>query len=382
MNREQIMARLAEIRSLLSGDLTNVDVDALQNEVNDLNAELATIEQRAAAARELRDRIANGGGTVIATSVTPASTPTNNVETRNTQEYMEAYARYIISGDPAECRSLLSVNAPAAQNGQVEVPDYVEDRIRTAWENDQLMRYISRSFVPGNLKIGFEISGSEAVIHEEGTDAPNEENLTLGYVTLVPKSIKKWIRISDEVMDLRGQAFIDYVYDELAYRIVQKAAAIVIAAILAAPQTSGANGPAVASVTSALNAATIVTAEGELSAEATNVVAIMHRKTRSALKAIQASSGSNVGDVFDDLPVVYTEALPAYAAATNGQAYMIVGDLSDGVRANFPNGDEIRFKFDDLTEAEADMVKVVGRMYAGIGVVAPLRFCKVLKAAS
>lgn len=105
----------------------------------------------------------------------------------------------------------------------------------------------------------------------------------------------------------------------------------------------------------------------------------MHRKTRAALKALQVTSGVNVGDVFDGLPVVYTDALPAYATATAGQAYMIVGDIADGIRANFPNGDDIKFKFDDLTEAEDDMVKIVGRMYAGIGVVAPLRFCKVLK---
>ena len=105
----------------------------------------------------------------------------------------------------------------------------------------------------------------------------------------------------------------------------------------------------------------------------------MNRKTRAALKAIQISSGLNVGDVFDGLDVVYVDALKPYATASAGEAYMIVGDIADGMRANFPNGDEIKFKFDDLTEAEADMVKVVGRMYAAIDVVAPLRFCKVLK---
>lgn len=383
MNIEQIVARLTEIRGILSGNLEGVDVDALNKEVNDLMAQKAELEARANSARETRDRIANmnvSTSNVIATPATPAS-EVETVETRNTREYMEAYARGIVSGDFSECRALLSVNANSetVTTGQVEVPDYVEERIRTAWENDEFMRRVSRSFLKGNLKIGFEVSGTEAVIHAEGTDAPNEETLVLGYVQLIPQTIKKWIRISDEVMDLKGQEFIDYVYDELAYRIVKKAVAISIAAILALPATSTATQPAVAAITEALGASTIVNAEAELTSEVGEVVAIMNRKTRAALKAIQISSGGNVGDVFDGLDVVYVDALKPYAEATAGEAYMIVGDIADGMRANFPNGDEIKFKFDDLTEAEADMVKVVGRMYAAIGVVAPLRFCKVLK---
>lgn len=383
MNIEQIVARLTEIRGILSGNLEGVDVDALNKEVNDLMAQKAELEARANSARETRDRIANmnvSASNVIATPATPAS-EVETVETRNTSEYMEAYARGIVSGDFSECRALLSVNANSetVTTGQVEVPDYVEERIRTAWENDEFMRRVSRSFLKGNLKIGFEVSGTEAVIHAEGTDAPNEETLVLGYVQLIPQTIKKWIRISDEVMDLKGQEFIDYVYDELAYRIVKKAVAIAIAAILALPATSTATQPAVAAITEALGASTIVNAEAELTSEVGEVVAIMNRKTRAALKAIQISSGGNVGDVFDGLDVVYVDALKPYAEASAGEAYMIVGDIADGMRANFPNGDEIKFKFDDLTEAEADMVKVVGRMYAAIGVVAPLRFCKVLK---
>ena len=37
-----------------------------------------------------------------------------------------------------------------------------------------------------------------------------------------PVSIKKWISISDEVVDLRGEAFLRYIYDEITYRIAKK----------------------------------------------------------------------------------------------------------------------------------------------------------------
>lgn len=296
---------------------------------------------------------------------------------RNTKEYIEAFARYIKTGDATECRSLLTENVGT---GTVVVPAIVENIVNTAWERDELMSRVRRTFIKGNLKVNFEISGTDAVVHTEGGNAVTEEELVLGKVTLVPANIKKWISISDEVYEMGGEAFLDYIYDELAYRIVKKMAAIVVTAITASPATSSATAPAVAALTQALGAGTIVAAEGLLSAEATDVVAIMNRGTWGALKAIQVTSGQNVGDVFDGLDVVFTDALDAYADASAGEAYMIVGDLK-GVTANFPAGDDIKYKFDDLTEATSDMIRVIGRVYAGIGVTAPFRFTQVKKAA-
>lgn len=376
MNYEAIIARLREIRSILDGDLSGVDVDALKTEADSLIEQKKQIEERAMAARTIRQRIANDGNANV---ISRMSAPESNdgIEIRNTQKYMEAYARGILTKDFSECRALLSMNAE--EGGQIAVPDYVEDRIRTAWERETLMSRVNRTFLPGNYVVGFEISGDEAQIHLEGDPAIEEEDLTLGVVTLVPKTVKKWVSVSDEVYNLRGQALIDYVYDELAYRIVKKAAQIAIQAILAMPQTSTATQPAVASLTMALQADTIVMAEAELTSEALDIVAIMNRKTRAALKALQATSGTNVGDVFDGLDVIYTDHLPAYATATSGQAYMIVGDPADGLAANFPNGDEIKYVFDEITGAQADLVKITGKQFASIGVVAPLRFAKVLK---
>ena len=242
------------------------------------------------------------------------------------------------------------------------------------------MNRVRKTFIKGNLKVNFEISGTDAVIHLEGDDAVDPETLVLGMVTLVPSNIKKWVPITDEVYEMTGEAFLDYIYDELAYRIVKKAAGIVIAAILASPATSSATAPAVAVLTQALGAGTIASAEALLSAEATDVVAIMNRGTWGALKAIQVTSGQNVGDVFDGLDVVFTDALDSYADASAGEAYMIVGDLK-GITANFPAGDDIKYKFDDLTEATSDMIRVIGRVYAAIGVTAPFRFTQVKKAA-
>ena len=61
--------------------------------------------------------------------------------------------------------------------------------------------------------------------------------------------------------------------------------------------------------------------------------------------------------------------------------YAIIGDLS-GAQVNYPEGDGVVIKYDDLSEAEADLVKVVGRQYAAHAVTACNRFTLIAKPAA
>ena len=83
-------------------------------------------------------------------------------------------------------------------------------------------------------------------------------------------------------------------------------------------------------------------------------------------------------DPFDGMSVLFNDTLYAAATATTGQAIAIVGDLK-GVRANFPNGYQPTFKYDDLSLAEKDLVKIVGRLPMGHDVVTSGRFCVIKK---
>ena len=300
-------------------------------------------------------------------------------EFRNSPEYIAAYAK-AIKGDDTDLRSLLTENAPT--NGQVPIPTFAEERIRTAWESDEILNRVGKTYVKGNLKIGFEISGSDAVIHVEGTAAPDEEELVLGVVELIPQSIKKWITISDEVLDMKDEEFIDYIYDELGHKIAKAAADIVVAKIKALPQTSSATTPAAAKITEAPSATTMVNAIANLSDEATNNVAIMNKLTWAAFKSITTGDGYPLADPFAGLVVLFNNSLKSYDAAAEGEVYAIVGDLATGFRANFPNGEEIRIKMDDLSLAEADLVKFVGRKYVALEAVAPGRFTLIAKPAA
>ncbi len=117
---------------------------------------------------------------------------------------------------------------------------------------------------------------------------------------------------------------------------------------------------------------------GQLSDEAANPVVMMNKATWSQFKAAQYAGSFDV-DPFEGLPVVFNNTITAFTAATTGVTYAIVGDLEQGALFNFPNGEGIDFKVDDLSQAEYDLVRIIGREFVGIGVVAPNAFVKIVK---
>lgn len=365
MTVEQIEARKAEIVTEL--DKPEADLDALQEEIRSLNAELEARKAAEAKKAEIRKAVANGAGRTVTKS------EAKKVEVRNTKEYIEAYARYIKTGRADECRALLTENV----SGSLPVPEIVEGFIRTAWERDGILSRIRRTYIRGNLKVPFELVASPAVEHVEGTTAVTEETLTLGIVELIPKNIKKMVKFSDEVMAMGGEEFLRYVYDEVTYQVFKELKAKMIGDVTGSPASSDADEVGVPRVDLAPSVTTIAKAAAYLSDEAENIVVIMNRLSEAAFLDAMAAGNFSV-DPWAGLPRLYTSALPAYSSASANAVYAIVGDLA-GLQANFPEGDDIVLKFDDLTEAEGDLVKVVGRIYAGHDVTGPGRLVNVRK---
>ena len=375
--KEMEMEQLIERRSAIATELDapEADLDALENEARAINEEIEARRQAEAQRAEIRAAVAAGAGEVTETIVEEKrENKMSEIEIRNSAEYINAYAEYIKSGDDTECRALLSENAT---NGTVAVPELVYDIVKTAWEKEGIMSRVRKSFLKGNLKVGFEISATGAVKHNEGV-AVDEETLVLGIVNLVPQSIKKWVSISDEALDLRGEAFLSYIYDELAYQIAKKAADDLVAAIIACGTVSTTTCPSVPVLKENLAIGTIANAMAKLSDQAGNPVIMMNKATYASFKNAQYAASYPV-DPFEGLPVVFNNTITAYSAATTGVTYAIVGDLGYGALANFPNGQEISFKYDDLTLAASDLVRVIGRQFIAEGVVAPDAFVKVTK---
>lgn len=376
MSVEELVAKDAELRKAIQD---SEDIEELRSFDADLKAIVEELERRKAEEAEkaeIRAAVANGAG-VVTEEITPEARAEEKTmeEVRSSKAYIDAYAEYIKSENDTECRALLTENV----SGSVPVPTFVEDLVRTAWEREGITSRVRKSYLKGNLKVGFEISGDPAVIHTEGAAAIDPENLVLGVVTLVPQSIKKVIQISDEAYDLRGEAFLRYIYDELTYRIAKLAADTLVADILACGTVSTTTVPGVPEITATTaSIGTVAAAIANLSDEAANPVIIMNKLTWGTFKAAQYAANYAI-DPFEGLDVVFNDSITAFDAATTGVAYMIVGDLEQGALMNFPNGEEITFKFDELSLKKQDLIEVLGRMYVGIGVVAPNAFVKVTK---
>ena len=372
ISAEECEARIAEIKNEMNDE--NADIEALSAEVDAIEERKNALIKEEESRKALADKVAKDVTAPIIEE-RKEDKKMENIEIRNTAEYIDAFAEYIKSGKDNECRALLTENV----SGSVPVPEFVYDIVKTAWEREGIMSRVKKAYIAGNLKVGFEVSSDGAVVHTEGDGEVDEENLVLGVVELVPASIKKWISVSDEVVDLRGEAFLRYVYDELAYQIAKKAADALVNLIVTAPASTTTTAIGVSTIdVASISADTIAQAMGKLSDEANNPVIIMNKATWSAFKAVQYANAYGV-DVFEGLTVLFNNTLPSFATASDSDVFAIVGDLEQGALANFPNGDGISFKYDDRTLMTSDLVRILGRQYVGLGIVAPGAFVNLVK---
>ena len=374
---KEIEERKAQI--LKEMEQEGADLDALKKEMDELRENAQQIREAAAKAEETRKAIASGAAGITVGETRNAEKAAKTVdEIRGSNEYVEAFARYLMSEDDRECRALLSENAPA--NGQVPVPTLVDPIIKTAWEKSEILSRVNKTGFKGNLKSAFERAADPAYEHTEGTTAITEEDLTLGIVELKPKNVKKFVRVSDEVIATGGEALVSYVYKELAHQIILKLTALAVADIAGASTSHSGSAVGIPKIAGAPDLSIVVEAEAELSDEAEDVVILINRKSSAAFHQAKVA-GNFAVDPYDGLTVLYTSALPAYSTASDNAVWMIVGDLN-GEHVNYPEGEGIITKWDDLSEAEADMVKVHGRQFAAHGVDKPGMFCNVKKAAA
>ena len=382
--KEEIEARKLELRDEIEAAEDVEKVEKLNREVEALVEEeqqLEEVQEEQEEAKDLEEQKS------IAKEIVVEERKEMKEEVRNSKNYINAYAEYVKEGLSKdytmgeEARALLTTNAT---DGVVAVPDMVDDIVKTAWEREEIVSLVRTISVKGNFQVQFEVSADGAVEHVEGDDPVDEENLILGIATLIPKSIKKWISVSDEVLDMKGEAFLNYVYDELTYRIAKKCADILVGKIAALPQSLVANAdgvydtPSAAKVTLAPAVGTVASAYANLSDEATDITIIMNKLTHANFKTAAYANGYAV-DPFEGFRVRYNNTLPAYDTATAGQVYMIVGDLNHGGLINFPNGEGIALKYDDKTLMTSDLVRILGRRFAAIGIVADKSFTLVAK---
>lgn len=357
--KDMTIDELQERKSAIAAevDLEGADLDALETEARSINAEIENRKNAETKKAEIRSQVAMGAGEVIE-KMEEREQPTMNVEERK-NEMMDALAEYIKGRANEEQRAmLLSTNV---SGGTVKVSDIVDDFIWTDWDKSPILSRIRKVYVKGNYSVGYEASATGAVKHTEGAAAPAEETLTLAYINFVAQYYKKWIRVSDTVLALKGRAFMDYLMDEFGHQLAIALENAVVAEIAASTLS--------AKVTNAIDNTAAMAGFAALSDEATNPVVILSKATYAAIMNERATTGAKIEDPFNGFEVLFNNTVTG----------MLVGDL-DGVVANFPEGEDFKFVVDETSLAEQDLVKIVGKVLADIHLVRPNGFAVVTAA--
>lgn len=367
MSKEEIMMLDMEGCEVRALEIEKETEEASEETLETLSSELDAIEERKAIIkaeadekRTAMEEVLAGEGEVIEEKQEERKM-SDVKEIRSSKEYLNAWVEYQKGRANEEQRALLTTNAE--ENGTIAVPQYVADRIETAWESNEIVRRVKKSYFKGNLKVGYEASAEGAVVHDEGGEAITEENLAINFVELIPYTYKKMVKYSTEVLDMKGEAFVDYIVDEIEYQMAKTIGDSMV------QRSIGTISPLKQNLIvsgTAMTTADIINAEGMLAGDA-NPVLITTRANAAALKAAALSAQYGY-DPFDGLEVVYVDS--AALTVNSKTAFGVVADLS-AWQINFPNGDDVKFVFDEYTEAPADIVRVIGRVMAGVEVVAP-----------
>jgi HK97 family phage major capsid protein len=296
-------------------------------------------------------------------------------EIRSSKEYIDAFANYIKTGKDEEVRALLTDFG----GGTIPTPTFVQEYVETAWSRSNIASKVKKLNVKGILKVPYEISSSDAVVHTQGAAAPDEEALVIGTATITPATIKKWIGVTDEVLGLHSEEFLRYIYDELTERIIKKLDEDIVATVAAS------TSPFTATVdVASIDATTILQGLAELADSANEPTIVMNKKVffnsfmgllddvkrpiyevllDNERKPRYFLNGCEV--VFDNVNFDDTPAA--------GDPIALVGDFS-GVTANYPEGEDVKIVVDPYTSAKADKVEFIAKLYVGIGVTKPASF--------
>ena len=132
-----------EIRDMQMADIENRSAELAEQmkledaDINTIEAEVQALEERKAQILEEAEQRKAQLEEVIQESKPIEEKEERKMEemiTRNSPEYVRAFAKYIESGDDREVRTLLTENG----GGTIAVPEFVYEEVKNAWEEEGL----------------------------------------------------------------------------------------------------------------------------------------------------------------------------------------------------------------------------------------------------
>lgn len=226
---QEIDARLAELRTQLRGD-GEIDMDAIENEIKELQGERAKLMRRAEIAESISGNDLPGLRSIERSDTRTQETPeTRNADFAEPTGYRDAWAARMLGEEmsDAQMRVFKETNAQYrafthnTENTAVLIPETVVAGIwKRAEEEYPLWNDVRKFNVPGTLTMKRHngIEEGDAAWYDEDTVVADEKN-TFGEISLTGCELAKSVTVSWKLRSMAISEFIPFIEREIGERM-------------------------------------------------------------------------------------------------------------------------------------------------------------------
>ena len=210
---QEINARKAELRSMLEGS-GEVDLDAIEKELRDLDTEFKELEKRKATIDGIN------AGTIPAVEIPNPVTARSADTFDQDKEYRSAWLKTLQGKALTENEQ--RAYSTAANSALPAIPESTANEIiKKMYEVAPILQRCKIFHVPGNFKFAVEGTNSDAALHTENASI-TAANDSLGSVSLTGYEIVKLVKASRATVNMTINAFESYIVEIIAEAIARK----------------------------------------------------------------------------------------------------------------------------------------------------------------
>ena len=210
---QEINARKAELRSMLEGS-GEVDLDAIEKELRDLDTEFKELEKRKATIDGIN------AGTIPAVEIPNPVTARAADTFDQDKEYRSAWLKTLQGKALTENEQ--RAYSTAANSALPAIPESTANKIiKKMYEVAPILQRCKIFHVPGNFKFAVEGTNSDAALHTENASITAASD-SLGSVSLTGYEIVKLVKASRATVNMTINAFESYIVEIIAEAIARK----------------------------------------------------------------------------------------------------------------------------------------------------------------
>ena len=210
---QEINARKAELRSMLEGS-GEVDLDAIEKELRDLDTEFKELEKRKATIDGIN------AGTIPAVEIPNPVTARAADTFDQDKEYRSAWLKNLQG--KALTKNEQRAYSTAANSALPAIPESTANEIiKKMYEVAPILQRCKIFHVPGNFKFAVEGTNSDAALHTENGSITAASD-SLGSVSLTGYEIVKLVKASRATVNMTINAFESYIVEIIAEAIARK----------------------------------------------------------------------------------------------------------------------------------------------------------------